>query len=157
MLVFNIYFLLENGALHTQAGVWAAAATVSAEASSSNLSSQPLQIDFDNEGDPDVTLVSVSGPDQRDLLMQLTGAFNSMQLVVVAASIVTTEDGRVRDVFKVTDQQQQKVHACISTHAMSLPLDTSKLAHQLHHHQQVSQLCQHKIHRETAVLLPADS
>ncbi|KAL3150549.1 Alpha-amylase [Trebouxia sp. C0010 RCD-2024] len=92
-----------------QAGVWAAAATVSAEASSSNLSSQPLQIDFDNEGDPDVTLVSVSGPDQRDLLMQLTGAFNSMQLVVVAASIVTTEDGRVRDVFKVTDQQQQKI------------------------------------------------
>ena len=104
--------LLKTCMLHTQAGVWAAAATVSAEASSSNLSSQPLQIDFDNEGDPDVTLVSVSGPDQRDLLMQLTGAFNSMQLVVVAASIITTEDGRVRDVFKVTDQQQQKVHAC---------------------------------------------
>ena len=96
----------------SQAGVLAAAATVSAEASSSNLSSLPLQIDLDNEGDPDVTLVSVSGPDQRDLLMQLTGAFNSMQLVVVAASIVTTEDGRVRDVFKITDQQQQKVRAC---------------------------------------------
>lgn len=95
----------------SQAGVHAAAATVSAEASSSNLSSLPLQIDFDNDGDPDVTLVSVSGPDQRDLLMQLTGAFNSMQLLVVAASIVTTEEGRVRDVFKVTDQRQQKVHA----------------------------------------------
>ena len=93
----------------SQAGVLMAAATVSAEASSSNLSSYPLQIDFDNEGDPDVTLISVSGPDQRDLLMQLTGAFNSMQLVVVAATIITTQDGRVRDVFKITDQQHQKV------------------------------------------------
>ena len=41
--------------------------------------------------------------------MQLTGAFNNMQLLVVAASIVTTPDGRVRDVFKVTDQQHKKV------------------------------------------------
>lgn len=92
-----------------QAGLLAAAATISAEASSSNLSTLPLQIDFDNEGDPDVTLISISGPDQSDLLMQLTGAFNSMQLLVVAASIVTTPDGRVRDVFKVTDQQHKKV------------------------------------------------
>ena len=96
----------------SQAGVLMAAATVSAEASSSNLSSYPLQIDFDNDGDPDVTLISVSGPDQRDLLMQLTGAFNSMQLVVVAATIITTQDGRVRDVFKITDQQHQKVYTC---------------------------------------------
>ena len=96
----------------SQAGVVVVAATVSAEASSSNLSSVPLQIDFDNEGDPDVTLISVSGPDQRDLLMQLTGAFNSMQLLVVAASIITTQDGRVCDEFKITDQQHQKVYAC---------------------------------------------
>lgn len=96
----------------SQAGVVVVAATVSAEASSSNLSSVPLRIDFNNEGDPDVTLISVSGPDQRDLLMQLTGAFNSMQLLVVAASIITTQDGHVRDEFKITDQQHQKVHAC---------------------------------------------
>ncbi len=93
-----------------QAGlVTAAAATVSAEASKSNLSTLPLAIDFDNEGDPDVTLMSISGPDQANLLMQLTGAFNSLQLLVVAASIVTTPEGRVKDVFKVTDQQHKKV------------------------------------------------
>ena len=93
-----------------QAGVvLAVAATVPAQASSSNLSTLPLKIEFDNEGDPDVTLMSISGPDQKDLLMQLTGAFNSLQLLVVAASIVTTPDGRVRDGFQVTDQQKQKV------------------------------------------------
>ena len=84
-----------------------------AEASSSNLSTLPLQIDFDNDGDPAVSLITISGPDQTDLLMQLTGAFNSMQLIVVAASIVTTPDGRVRDLFKVTDQKHQKVHHCL--------------------------------------------
>lgn len=93
-----------------QAGVvLAVATTVPAQASSSNLSTQPLKIEFDNEGDPDVTLMSISGPDQKDLLMQLTGAFNSLQLLVVAASIVTTPDGRVRDGFQVTDQQKQKI------------------------------------------------
>ena len=88
----------------------AVAATVPQEASSSNLSTMPLTVEFDNEGDPDVTLISISGPDQSDLLMQLTGAFNSLQVLVKAASIVTTSDGRVSDVFKVTDKQDQKVH-----------------------------------------------
>lgn len=89
-----------------------AAATVSAEAKNSNMSSLPLQIDFDNDSDPDATLVSVSGPDQRDLLMQLTGAFNNMHLLVAAATIVTTKEGRVRDVFQITDQQHKKVCTC---------------------------------------------
>lgn len=95
-----------------QAGpVFAAAATAPPEASNSNLSSIPLNIVFDNDGDPDVTLVNISGPDQTDLLMQLTGAFNSLQLIVVAASISTTPAGRVQDNFKITDQQHQKVQA----------------------------------------------
>jgi len=93
-----------------QAGVLlSAAATASPEASSSNMSTLPLKIDFDNKGDPSVTLVTISGPDQADLLMQLTGAFNSLQLIVVAAEIITTPEGRVKDLFKVTDQQHQKV------------------------------------------------
>jgi len=103
--------------LHTKFAIWvlqygailAAAATASPEASSSNMSMLPLKIDFDNNGDPNVTLVSISGPDQADLLMQLTGAFNSLQLIVVAAEIITTPEGRVKDLFKVTDQQHQKV------------------------------------------------
>ena len=107
-----------------------AAATVSAEASSSNLSSYPLQVDFDNDSDPDVTLISVSGPDQRDLLMQLTGAFNNMQLVVVAATIITTRDGRVRDVFKITDQQHKKVSTCAQAACLQMPdlMQRNKLA-----------------------------
>ncbi|DBA79186.1 hypothetical protein WJX77_000073 [Trebouxia sp. C0004] len=93
-----------------QAGViLAAAATASPEASSSNMSMLPLKIDFDNKGDPGVTLVTISGPDQADLLMQLTGAFNSLQLIVVAAEIITTPEGGVKDLFKVTDQQHQKI------------------------------------------------
>lgn len=93
-----------------QAGViLAAAATASPEASSSNMSVLPLKIDFDNQGDPGVTLVTISGPDQADLLMQLTGAFNSLQLIVVAAEIITTPEGRVKDLFKITDQQHQQV------------------------------------------------
>ena len=93
-----------------QAGaILVVAATASPEASSSNMGMLPLKIEFDNKGDPNVTLVSISGPDQADLLMQLTGAFNSLQLIVVAAEIITTPEGRVKDLFKVTDQQHQKV------------------------------------------------
>lgn len=47
--------------------------------------------------------------------MQLTGAFNHMHLLVVAATIVTTKDGRVRDVFQITDQQHRKVCTCALT------------------------------------------
>ena len=98
-----------------QAGRVAAVATAPSpstnSSSSSNLSTPPLVISFDNNDAKDnhVTVITISGPDSRDLLMQLTGAFNSLNLLVAGAEVVTTNDGQIRDKFKVTDQQHQKV------------------------------------------------
>lgn len=66
-----------------------------------------LNIEFDNQKDPDSTVITVSGQDQTDLLSQLTGAFNSLELIVASANIATTDDGQVLDVFRVTDDQEK--------------------------------------------------
>lgn len=62
-----------------------------------------LDIDFNNHADPEATVITVSGPDRTDLLSHITGAFNSLDLVVTSANIATTEDGRVLDIFRVID------------------------------------------------------
>ena len=62
-----------------------------------------LSIAFDNGADPEATVITVSGQDQTDLLSQITGAFNSLELVVTSANIATTDDGQALDVFRVTD------------------------------------------------------
>lgn len=69
-----------------------------------------MVINFDNNDAKDnhVTVIYISGPDSRDLLMQLTGAFNTLHLLVAGAEVVT-DDGQIRDKFKVTDQQHQKI------------------------------------------------
>ena len=69
-----------------------------------------LSIVFDNGADPEATVITVSGQDQTDLLSQITGAFNSLDLVVTSANIATTDNGQVLDVFRVTDGEDgQKV------------------------------------------------
>lgn len=70
---------------------------------------QALLVEFDNDEDPDATVIRVSGQDKSDLLMALTGAFNSLDLRVCSASISSTDDGAVMDVFHVTDMQDKKV------------------------------------------------
>lgn len=90
------------------ATVCAASATLESEAPASNLSSLPVNVHFDNDLDPECTVVTVTGPDQANLLVRLTGAFKSLQLLVVSAQ-VDTAGGRITDVFKVTDEKGHKV------------------------------------------------
>lgn len=56
----------------------------------------------------------MSGQDKSDLLMALTGAFNSLELRVCSANIASNEDGRVRDIFRVTDMQDEKASRTLS-------------------------------------------
>ncbi len=62
---------------------------------------QELKLTFDNDTDPAYTIVTVEGADQSNLLVTLTGAFGAAGLEVVSANI-TSDEGRVCDVFKVT-------------------------------------------------------
>lgn len=72
-----------------------------------------LLILFDNNTDAECTVVTVEGQDQAHLLMNLAGAFTTAGLVVVSASI-TSDDGRVLDVFRVQTMDGQKV--CLAAH-----------------------------------------
>lgn len=71
--------------------------------------SSGLMIEFDNSSDPEVTIVTITGPDQHNLLLRLTGALNSLGLTVVSASISSSDDGTVFDVFRITNSNDQKV------------------------------------------------
>lgn len=71
--------------------------------------SSGLMIEFDNNTDPDATVVTITGPDQHNLLLRLTAALNSQGLSVVSASISSSDDGSVYDVFRVTNSEDQKV------------------------------------------------
>lgn len=100
--------------------ICAATATLGPQAPASNLSNLPLNISFDNEADPKCTVVTVTGPDQANLLSQITGALKSLQLLVVSAVVETdTSQGRIKDVFKVTDDKGNKVPSMICKHAQS--------------------------------------
>ena len=98
------------------ATVCAATATLEPEAPASNLSSLPLNIHFDNDSDPECTVITITGPNQANLLVQLTGALKSLQLIVVSGQ-VDTLNGRVTDVFRVTDEKGKKVQTPICDHA----------------------------------------
>ena len=63
-----------------------------------------LSIEFDNDTDPDATVITVSGKDHTDLLSQMTGAFNSLDMVVTSATISTDGNGHVLDIFRVTEE-----------------------------------------------------
>jgi len=62
-------------------------------------------------GDPDATVITISGPSHDNLLLQLTGAFNVLELTVASASIQADEDGGVLDVFRVTNRADEKARA----------------------------------------------
>ena len=68
----------------------------------------PCQVEFDNDSDPDATIITISGRDKADLLMALTGSFNALELRVVSANILSRDDGRVLDNFRVTDMHDAK-------------------------------------------------
>ena len=66
-----------------------------------------LTIEFDNSADPEATVITVSGQDHTDLLSQMTGAFNSLDMVVISATISTDGNGQVLDVFRVTEYDKK--------------------------------------------------
>ena len=74
--------------------------------------SESLAVEFDTESDTEATIITVRGRDRADLLMALTGAFNVLELRVVSASILSTDDGRVLDSFRVTGWEDEKVRLC---------------------------------------------
>ena len=94
--------------------------------------SSSLFIDFDNESDSDSTVVTITGPDQHNLLLRITGALNSLGLSVKSASISVGEDNTVFDVFIVVNSadQQVKAHDVVAPLACR-PLMPERL--QLHH------------------------
>ena len=66
-----------------------------------------MKVSFDNTSDPTLTVITVEGLDRRNLLITLTGALSSAGLEIMSASI-TSEDGKVKDVFKVQTSEGRK-------------------------------------------------
>lgn len=67
-----------------------------------------LNISFDDTSDAECTVITIEGQDQSHLLMSLTSIFITSGLNVVTASI-TSEDGRINDVFRVQTPEGLKV------------------------------------------------
>ena len=76
--------------------------------------SSSLLIDFDNNSDSEATVVTITGPDQHNLLLRITGALNSLGLNVKSASISVGQDGTVFDVFRVVGSDEEKVHNALT-------------------------------------------
>ena len=86
-----------------------AAIPAEALASIADSGDKDLRIDFDNVSDPECTIVNIQGSDQSNLLIRLSGAFSSAGVEVVGATI-TSDDGRILDVFKVQMQGKKVSH-----------------------------------------------
>ncbi|CAL5221418.1 g3605 [Coccomyxa viridis] len=71
--------------------------------------SSSLVIDFDNNSDSEATVVTLTGPDQHNLLLRITGALNSLGLNVKSASISVGPDNTVFDVFRVVGSDNKKI------------------------------------------------
>jgi alpha-amylase len=67
-----------------------------------------LQVVIDNDCDAECTVITVEGKDRPYLLMSLSGAFTAAGFTVMSASI-TSDDGRVLDVFRVQTESHGKV------------------------------------------------
>ena len=74
-----------------------------------------LEVFFDGDSDPDATVITVSGPAHDNLLLQLTGAFNVLELTVASANIKADDEGGVLDVFRVTDRAGEKARVRVVT------------------------------------------
>mmetsp|Transcript_26573 Transcript_26573/g.67656 ORF Transcript_26573/g.67656 Transcript_26573/m.67656 type:complete len:709 (-) Transcript_26573:349-2475(-) len=81
---------------------------VAPDALSSMDPTDALQVVIDNQSDAECTVVTVEGKDQPHLLMSLSGAFTTAGYAVVSASI-SSDDGRVLDVFRVQTAEQKKI------------------------------------------------
>lgn len=86
----------------------ASAVDMSSTAANSVDAGEGLQIVFDNNSDAECTVVTVEGQDKAHLLVSLTGAFSAASVTVVSASI-TSDEGRVLDVFRVQTADGKKV------------------------------------------------
>ncbi|KAG2436035.1 hypothetical protein HYH02_011747 [Chlamydomonas schloesseri] len=88
-----------------------------------------LDIMFDNNSDAECTVVTVEGKDKAHLLMSLTGGFSTAGLTVISASI-TSDDGRVLDVFRVQTADGKKVpedqFPSVREHILSVTATTSR-------------------------------
>ena len=89
--------------------------------------SSGLLIDFDNSSDSEATVVTITGPDQHNLLLRITGALNSLGLNVKSASISVGEDNTVFDVFRIVGSDDKKVNTGIR-----IPFALSAAPHMQH-------------------------
>lgn len=74
-----------------------------------------LFVDFDNNSDSEATVVTLTGPDQHNLLLRITGAFNSLGLNVKSASISVGDDNIVFDVFRIVGSDEKKVGPALTS------------------------------------------
>ncbi len=86
-----------------------------------------LQVIIDNEIDSECTVITVEGKDQPHLLMSLSGAFTTAGFKVVSASI-TSDDGRVLDVFRIQSAQGKKVSRARSGISLQCRQCTARVA-----------------------------
>ncbi len=98
----------------------ASAVDMSSTAANSVDAGDGLQIVFDNDSDAECTVVTVEGQDKAHLLVSLTGAFSAASVTVVSASI-TSDEGRVLDVFRVQTAEGKKVRRLSGTGNWAAP------------------------------------
>ncbi|GIM08991.1 hypothetical protein Vretimale_12884 [Volvox reticuliferus] len=107
----------------------ATAVDMSASPVSSIDTQDVLNILFDNSSDDECTVVKVEGKDKAHLLMSLTGGFSTCGLSVISASI-TSDEGRVQDVFRVQTADGKKVSedqfSLVKDHILSVTSSTSR-------------------------------
>lgn len=82
-------------------------------------SDKELRVSFDNQSDPECTVVTIEGSDQSNMLIRLGGAFSSFGVEVVGASI-SSDDGRIMDIFRV-QMDGKKVRGPLRVH---IPADS---------------------------------
>jgi len=69
-----------------------------------------LDIQISNDKSKTATVITISGPDQKGVLMTITSALNAMNLQVTNASVeVTKVEGEFTDTFSVVDSKGEKV------------------------------------------------
>jgi alpha-amylase len=69
-----------------------------------------LDIQISNDKSKTATVITISGPDQKGVLLTITSALNAMNLQVTNASVeVTKVEGEFTDTFSVVDSKGEKV------------------------------------------------
>merc|ERR1719313_2959944 len=68
-----------------------------------------LEVRFDNETDPNCTVIYVQGSNRTNFLSRITGVFSKFNLEVVDATINTDIEDRNCDVFKIRRSDGSKL------------------------------------------------